>query len=570
MMNDQGSNSKKGEEIYANIRKEVAEAMEKRRLEEAASAVPRPSTILRSQFPLTEVWGGALRSRTVEMRIGNEAYRFVVDRMGDQYMDEDGIVTFELWRENLRVHRHLRTLGELHNLFLPYRGEYVEVAVISIIGDEMERYKHPSVLEASMTRKAFTVSEYALNLVRVKHDHVANNITFAARFLFYALAAGELLGIMSAQEFVDFYTPNELRNIIQMLEPGQFVTRPSLEQAGLRWMAPAEEDNWPNNNQAKIEAEKQKPRKRKDYPSEIFLDDSDESEEDEDGEEEEKRKSPRRALKFEGGSDIANKIKARFNISEEDQDPELQEVAKKALMGQWNWDNFEKEDLPAAIRLARRAGITSNPPGMCQGMPYMPYRMGREAAAAEARRNAARMMEREEMPGPSLTSTASSSSALSMYVDDNSVSDSGHNNAVLFPPLPEPVPAVEGSVKKPIQVVYLDDSDTTMVTISSSLKSPRGEISMNGMDSSNDLLLKEDKEEETDDSYVMSPFLVKVGAGNIKTVSTSGDETQDPVEANAGVDDDAEEGEEDDDVDDSVQILDQAGGDNVNDIEEAE
>ena len=93
---------------------------------------------------------------------------------------------------------------------------------------------------------------------------------------------------------------------------------------------------------------------------------------------------------------------------------------------------------------------------------------------------------------------------------------------------------------------------------------------MNGMDSSNDLLLKEDKEEETDDSYVMSPFLVKVGAGNIKTVSTSGDETQDPVEANAGVDDDAEEGEEDDDVDDSVQILDQAGGDNVNDIEEAE
>ena len=569
-MNDQGSYSKKGEEIYAKIRRDVAEATEKRRMEEAASAVPRPSTILRSQFPLTEVWGGALRSRTVEMRIGNEAYRFVVDRMGDQYMDEDGIVTFELWRENLRVHRHLRTLGELHNLFLPYRGEYVEVAVISIIGDEMERYKHPSVLEASMTRKAFTVSEYALNLVRVKHDHVANNITFAARFLFYALAAGELLGIMSAQEFVDFYTPNELRNIIQMLEPGQFVTRPSLEQAGLRWMAPAEEDNWPNNNQAKIEAEKQKPRKRKDYPSEIFLDDSDESEEDEDGEEEEKRKSPRRALKFEGGSDIANKIKARFNISEEDQDPELQEVAKKALMGQWNWDNFEKEDLPAAIRLARRAGITSNPPGMCQGMPYMPYRMGREAAAAEARRNAARMMEREEMPGPSLTSTASSSSALSMYVDDNSVSDSGHNNAVLFPPLPEPVPAVEGSVKKPIQVVYLDDSDTTMVTISSSLKSPRGEISMNGMDSSNDLLLKEDKEEETDDSYVMSPFLVKVGAGNIKTVSTSGDETQDPVEANAGVDDDAEEGEEDDDVDDSVQILDQAGGDNVNDIEEAE
>ena len=38
----------------------------------------------------------------------------------------------------------------------------------------------PSAKEASMTRKAFTVSEYALNLVRVKHDHVANNITFAA------------------------------------------------------------------------------------------------------------------------------------------------------------------------------------------------------------------------------------------------------------------------------------------------------------------------------------------------------------------------------------------------------
>ena len=246
----------------------------------------------------------------------------------------------------------------------------------------------------------------------------------------------------------------------------------------------------------------------------------------------------------------------------------------KLIVSPWqlNWDNFEKEDLPAAIRLARRAGITSNPPGMCQGMPYMPYRMGREAAAAEARRNAAKRMEREDMPGPSLTSTASSSSALSMFVDDNSVSDSGHNNAVLFPPLPEPVPAVESSVKKPIPVVYLDDSDTTMVTISSSLKSPRGEISMNEMDSSNniDVLLKEDKEEETDDSYVMSPFLVKVGAGDIKTVSTSGDDTQDPVEANAGVDDDAEEGEEDEGINDSVQILEQAGGENVNDIEEAE
>ena len=71
-----------------------------------------------------------------------------------------------------------------HNLYLPYKGEFVEVAIISIIGDKMERYKHPSVLEAGMTRKAFTVSQYALNLVSVKHDYVANKIPFASRFLF--------------------------------------------------------------------------------------------------------------------------------------------------------------------------------------------------------------------------------------------------------------------------------------------------------------------------------------------------------------------------------------------------
>ena len=50
----------------------------------------------------------------------------------------------------------------------------------------------------------------------------------------------------------------------------------------------------------------------------------------------------------------------------------------------------------------------------------------------------------------------------------------------------------------------------------------------------------------------------------------SGDDTQDPVEANAGVNDDAEVGEEDESNNDSVQILEQAGGENVNDIEEAE
>ena len=85
-----------GEELYAEIRCEVREAQEERRLEEAATAVPRPMNVLRSQFPLRDVWAGSLKTKSVEMRIGNLAYRFVVDRCVDKFSDEEGTVTFEL------------------------------------------------------------------------------------------------------------------------------------------------------------------------------------------------------------------------------------------------------------------------------------------------------------------------------------------------------------------------------------------------------------------------------------------------------------------------------------------
>ena len=42
-------------------------------------------------------------------------------------------------------------------------------------------------------------------------------------------------------------------------------------------------------------------------------------------------------------------------------------------------------------------------------------------------------------------------------MDDVSAMESTHNNAVLSPPLPEPVPAVVGDDKKPIQVVTISD-----------------------------------------------------------------------------------------------------------------
>ena len=530
-----------GEELYAEIRREVKEAQEERRLEEAATAWPRPMNVLRSQFPLSDVWAGSLKTKSVEMRIGNLAYRFVVDKFSDRFSDEEGTVTFELWRENEKVHRHLQTIGELHMMYLPFRDEVIETCVISVLGEEMERYKYPTVLEAGGNRRAFTASEYALNLVRVKHDATEDGIRISEMFLFYLVAAAELLGVMKLHEFVEFYSPNEVRNIIQTLEPGSWLTRPSLEQAGLRGLARAEAvSGVANNNGVKPEAEKEKPRKRKENPRDVFLGDTDETDSDEEFEVE-RKKTLRRAL-FNEGPGLANKIWARFNIAEKDQDPELQNVARKALMGEWNWNNFDEEDMPAAIRLARRIGITSNPPGMAQGVPqgipFMPYKVGKEAAAAEARRQGLMGQKEkvEEKPVPVLTSTVSSASSL--FVDDVSAMESTHNNAVLYPPLPEPVPAVVGDNKKPIQVVTISDDDVTMMTLSSSLLSPRAELSYNGTEERNDdldELLSEDKE-DSNESIQLGPFLSDPNA-SIKNVSTSEEESQDQVEVNESAED---------------------------------
>ena len=156
-----------------------------------------------SKTPKTIYHLGSLRSRTIEMRVAHEVYRLVVDPCVDKYLDYEGVITFELWRENSRIHRHLRTLGELHEIFLPYKGEWIQLPCISVYGDEMERYKHPTVLEAGINKRAVTVSEFAMNLVRVKHDEEAENISISVRFIFYALAVAELLGVMKVSEFYE-------------------------------------------------------------------------------------------------------------------------------------------------------------------------------------------------------------------------------------------------------------------------------------------------------------------------------------------------------------------------------
>ena len=111
--------------------------------------------------------------------------------------------------------------------------------------------------------------------------------------------------------------------------------------------------------------------------------------------------------------------------------------------------------------------------------------------------------------------------------------ESTHNNAVLYPPLPEPVPAVVGDNKKPIQVVTISDDDVTMMTLSSSLLSPRAELSYNGTEERNDdldELLSEDKE-DSNESIQLGPFLSDPNA-SIRNVSTSEEESQDQVEVN--------------------------------------
>ena len=109
---------------------------------------------------------------------------------------------------------------------------------------------------------------------------------------------------------------------------------------------------------------------------------------------------------------------------------------------------------------------------------------------------------------------------------------------MLYPPLPEPVPAVVGDDKKPIQVVTISDDDVTMMTLSSSLQSPRAELSYNGAEDKNDdldELLSEDKE-DVNESIQLGPFLSDPNA-SIKTVSTSEEETQDPIEVNESAED---------------------------------
>ena len=111
----------------------------------------------------------------------------------------------------------------------------------------------------------------------------------------------------------------------------------------------------------------------------------------------------------------------------------------------------------------------------------------------------------KEKPIPVLASTSSAdfSQHLNMFMDDAGSTESKHDNAVLYPPLPEPVPAVVGDFKKkPIPVIYLDDSDTTMMSLGSSVKSPRAELSMAGEEMKDDIDEHlEDDQESDEDSF---------------------------------------------------------------------
>ena len=78
---------------------------------------------------------------------------------------------------------------------LKWKGQVVEIPVISIYGEDSERAIHPTVIQMGIEdgHTGVTASEYAVDTMRVMGNHPVEGISLMMRFVYYILGAKSII-----------------------------------------------------------------------------------------------------------------------------------------------------------------------------------------------------------------------------------------------------------------------------------------------------------------------------------------------------------------------------------------
>ena len=508
-------------DAWDDVMRKVEEDFERERLALKANKGPVTITGMRTSFPIQEVRRWPLDTVTLQMRAAKTRYRWVVSPWVDQG-DPEAAVTLQVWRELEGLHRHVSTVGELHKMSLRWKGQLVEIPVISILGEDTERAKHPTVFQVGREdgHTGVTASECAVDTMRVLGNHPVEGISLQMRFLYYTLGAKSIIKDKSLEQFVENYSADEVLALYCAVSTGTTWTRPSIQEAGLHnfKLIPTT----PVRNDTDERSEANDDEDYSDYSNDededergSSLDDDEEEEFDEENNEDEDDESPRPAkrrrlnrLDVNGDGKLCEKMKKRLQ-------PLVNVRRLKMKFDDNDTDKGNAENSAGANEQSDTSedaqGYT--PPGKCQRLEDILVRtpQARRMAAAwdwskvEPRFYKVAIPLAQKMGVKTLPTDSPMATASASNININANAD---------------------------QSTVTEDS----MSSSSSQLSPRAELSGNqGTDTSSEDKPRRDEKRDTtidltgssNDSLVFSPFLSKTG-GKVVTVSTSSEEAGEP------------------------------------------
>ena len=357
--------------MWDSIKKEVAEKIRRERAEEDANRLPKAEISLRSVFPARERILGSMDFRTVSMKVDNLWYRLVLDRMRDRE-DQEGAITLEVWRETQRLHRQVSVVAELHRFILSWDGTIIDVSVLSIPGNEKALADHPAVFEVGRRRKGFTASSFPVDVMRLMGREAVRGTDLTKRFLFHLIAAKDVCGQQTLDNFVRNHSGRDIINLLQYLEVGAFFARPTAEEAGFDNIEVAGRKKSPPGpmvparNKEKVVrhdvdsttgktrmagTEFKRPQggaDRRVTRRSLWTNGDGTVSEEETGDESLEEAAPQSASPSPSPSPDPHRVRAR---------------ARYTLMGGHDWRNFQPEQIPTMMKIAKARGDDSVPLG---------------------------------------------------------------------------------------------------------------------------------------------------------------------------------------------------------------
>ena len=371
-------NPRKMSQAWNDILKTVEKKMRADRFETSANCDPRSRKGMVTTFPVRELTLRSLEEQTSAMKSLSYKYRLTIDPWHQFGVDLEAMVSLEIWQELQRIHRHVATIGELHNMLLMWEDVVVELAVLALHGGQEALKDHPAFLKINAKRIAVTSAAFPVNLLRVMGREDVEGPTLHQRFLYYTLATREVVGDLSVDQFVAQYNGTDINALLRYYASGNtdsWVRRPSIEQAGFNniVLRGASRNIFDDSPIATACGGEERRRKRTSEEGEQPRGEASRGEAS-------KAKSPIIKRLFEeteargNAEDDVDVESVATNNNATDEERERKKVEEKArflLRGGWDWSLFSPAEYHIAIPMARRRGIFSNPPDLMENLDHI-------------------------------------------------------------------------------------------------------------------------------------------------------------------------------------------------------